>query len=103
MARHLYSPQVEGPVFAYVLTGEVLTASRLVGMGTESDSWDLSALVPDSDALDITSTLEPCPLLAARRTTGGALRITVLKSIALDASREECFPEWKEVPIDGRF
>lgn len=73
--RITYFPQRSDRAVSYTFDGEVITAT-LDGV---TDTFDFSNL-PDGEAGEITSTLDPCPVLAARR-VDGELHVTLLRAI----------------------
>lgn len=70
-----YSPQRLDSSLAYTFNGEVITAT----LNGQTDAWDFSSM-PDGEASEITSILDPCPVLAARR-VDGVLYVTLLRAI----------------------
>src|SRR5690606_15816134 len=73
--RITYSPQRSDRTASYAFDGETITAT-LDGV---SDVFDFTSL-PDGEAAEIISTLDPCPVLAARR-VDGELHVTLLRTI----------------------
>ena len=87
--RVAYSPQRSDRSITYTFDGETITAT-LDGV---SDVFDFSAL-PDGE-LDVSAletTLDICPVLAARR-VNGQLEVTLLKFHGPNPSPQEAFPE----------
>ena len=84
-----YSPQRGDRSLSYKFSGETITAT----LDGESDTFDFSGL-PDGE-LDVSAletTLDICPVLAARR-VDGQLEVTLLKFHGPNPSPEEAFPE----------
>lgn len=70
-----YMPRRMDKGISYTINGESITAE----VAGQVDTWDFSAM-PDGEAAEITSTLDPCPVLAARRTEG-VLHVTLLRAV----------------------
>jgi len=84
-----YSPQRSDRSLTYDIQGETITTT----LDSQSDTFDFSAL-PDGE-LDVSAletTLDICPVLAARR-VNGQLEVTLLKFHGPNAPVEERFPE----------
>jgi len=85
----LWSPQRSDRSLSYQFSGETITAT----LDGETDTFDFSAL-PDGE-LDVSvleTTLDICPVLAARR-VNGQLEVTLLRFHGPDAPDSERFPE----------
>lgn len=85
----LYSPQVSDFVVTHSINGEVITS--LVD-GVE-DITDLSSLPTDSVAV-IATTLNPAPVISAKRDESGELWVELYTPIKMRASEEERNPDW---------
>jgi len=86
----LYSPQRADRSLSYTFPVPDVIEATLDG---ETDTFDFSAL-PDGE-LDVSAletTLDICPVLAARR-VNGKLEVTLLKFHGPNAPVEERFPE----------
>lgn len=70
-----YVPQRMDADLTYYVDGDVITAT----MDGQTDTWDFTNM-PDGEAMEITSTLVPCPVLAAKR-VDGVLHVTLLRAI----------------------
>ena len=84
-----WSPQRSDRSLSYEISGETITAT-LDGV---TDRFDFSGL-PDGE-LDVSAletTLDICPVLAARR-VNGQLEVTLLRFHGPDAPESERFPE----------
>jgi len=84
-----YSPQRSDRSLSYQFSGETITAT----LDGQSDTFDFSSL-PDGE-LDVSAletTLDICPVLAARR-VNGQLEVTLLRFHGPDAPESERFPE----------
>jgi len=84
-----WSPQRSDRSLSYEFSGEVITAT----LDGETDVFDFSSL-PDGE-LDVSAletTLDICPVLAARR-VNGKLEVTLLRFHGPDAPYEERFPD----------
>jgi len=84
-----YSPQRGDRQLSYQFDGETITAT----LDGQADVFDFSNL-PDGE-LDVSAletTLDICPVLAARR-VNGQLEVTLLKFHGPNAPVEERFPE----------
>jgi len=84
-----YSPQRSDRSLTYDIQGETITTT----LDSQSDTFDFSAL-PDGE-LDVSAletTLDICPVLAARR-VNGKLEVTLLRFHGPDAPESERFPE----------
>ncbi len=90
-----YSPQRSDRTLSYDFNGDTITAT----LGGEIDTFDFSEM-PDGEAAQIESTLNPCPVLEARR-VNGHLEVTLLRFHGPKASSEERFPQPEEVNDDG--
>ena len=73
--RITYAPQRTDHAISYTFDGERITAT----MDDQNDTFDFSAL-PDGEAAEIISTLDPCPVLSAKR-VNGELQVTLLRAI----------------------
>lgn len=85
--RIKYSPQRSDLPLSYQFSGDIITAT----MDGKSDTFDFAAL-PSGRAAIIESVLNPCPVLAAERTSEGELIVTLLKHHGPNPTREEAFP-----------
>jgi len=84
-----WSPQRSDRQLSYQFDGETITAT----LDGQTDVFDFSGL-PDGE-LDVSAletTLDICPVLAARR-VNGKLEVTLLKFHGPDAPESERFPE----------
>ena len=84
-----YSPQRSDRSLTYDIQGETITAT----LDGQQDIFDFSAL-PDGE-LDVSAletTLDICPVLAARR-VNGQLEVTLLKFHGPNPTPQEAFPE----------
>jgi len=84
-----YSPQRSDRSLTYEFEGETITAT----LDGQSDVFDFSGL-PDGE-LDVSAletTLDICPVLAARR-VNGQLEVTLLKFHGPNAPESERFPK----------
>jgi len=84
-----WSPQRSDRSLSYQFSGETITAT----LDGQSDTFDFSGL-PDGE-LDVSAletTLDICPVLAARR-VNGRLEVTLLKFHGPNALESERFPE----------
>ena len=87
--RITYSPQRSDRSLSYEFDGETITAT----LDGKSDTFDFSGL-PDGE-LDVSAletTLDICPVLAARR-VNGQLEVTLLKFHGPNAPESERYPE----------
>src|SRR5690606_13651342 len=76
LCMHIYYiPQRIHANIIYSIAGDTV----MVTMGEEGDTFDFSAL-PDGEAAEIISTLDPCPVLSAKR-VNGELQVTLLRAI----------------------
>jgi len=83
-----WSPQRSDRSLSYEFSGEVITAT----LDGETDVFDFSSL-PDGE-LDVSAletTLDICPVLAARR-VDGQLEVTLLRFHGPNAPESERFP-----------
>ena len=92
--RIAYIPQRTNLDVTYVFDGERITAT----LGGVSDTFDFSGL-PDGEAADIISVLDPCPVLSARR-VNGELRVTLLRAIGPRPSDPQELESWKRLRTD---
>lgn len=84
-----WSPQRSDRSLSYEFDGETITAT----LDGQTDVFDFSSL-PDGE-LDVSAletTLDICPVLAARR-VNGQLEVTLLKFHGPNAPESERFPE----------
>jgi len=84
-----WSPQRSDRQLSYEISGETITAT----LDGQTDTFDFSGL-PDGE-LDVSAletTLDICPVLAARR-VNGRLEVTLLRFHGPDAPESERFPE----------
>lgn len=84
-----YSPQRSDRQLSYEISGETITAT----LDGQSDVFDFSGL-PDGE-LDVSvleTTLDICPVLAARR-VNGQLEVTLLRFHGPNPTPQEAFPE----------
>jgi len=84
-----WSPQRSDRQLSYQFDGETITAT----LDGETDTFDFSDL-PDGE-LDVSAletTLDICPVLAARR-VNGQLEVTLLKFHGPNPTPQEAFPE----------
>jgi len=85
----LWPPQRSARSLSYHFSGETITAT----LDGQTDVFDFSGL-PDGE-LDVSAletTLDICPVLAARR-VNGQLEVTLLRFHGPDAPESERFPE----------
>jgi len=84
-----WSPQRSDRLLSYQFVGETIIAA----LDGQTDTFDFSGL-PDGE-LDVSAletTLDICPVLAARR-VNGQLEVTLLKFHGPNAPESERFPE----------
>jgi len=100
--RISYMPQRTDADVVYTFDGECITAT----VDGITDTFDFSFL-PDGEAAEIISTLDPCPVLSAKR-VNGELQVALLRAIPARPSVPEELEAWKrlwtddlEVVIDG--
>lgn len=86
-----WSPQRSDVALSYIFSGETITTT----LNGQSDTFDFSSL-PDGEAAEIVSTLDPCPVLSARR-VNGRLEVTLLRFHGSNPAPEEAFPPDEEV------
>ena len=87
--RVIWSPQRSDRELLYDIGGETITAT----LDGQTDTFDFSGL-PDGE-LDVSAletTLDICPILAARR-VNGKLEVTLLKFHGPNPTPQEAFPE----------
>ena len=89
-----YVPQRTDRSVRYSISDEAVTAT----IGGVSDTFDFSEL-PDGEAADIISGLDPCPVLSARR-VNGELRVTLLRAIGPRPSDPHELESWKRLWTD---
>jgi len=94
MMRITYLPQRTDRTLSYEINGEVIIAT----LDGHSDVFDLSGL-PDGEAAEIVSVLNPCPVLAAKR-VDGELHITLLRAIPARPSDPQELEVWKRLWTD---
>ena len=92
--RVTYSPQRIDHTVSYAFDGETITAT-LDGV---SDVFDFTSL-PDGEAAEIVSVLNPCPVLAAKR-VDGELHITLLRAIPARPSDPQELEVWRRLWTD---
>src|SRR5690606_18844279 len=92
--RIIYAPQRADHAISYTFDGERITAT----VDGVTDVFDFANL-PDGEAGEITSTLNPCPVLAARR-VDGELHVTLLRAIPARPSVPEELEAWKRLWTD---
>lgn len=84
-----YSPQRSDRSLTYDIQGETITAT----LDGQSDTFDFSDLPNgELDVSALETTLDICPVLAARR-MDGQLEVTLLKFHGPGAPESERFPE----------
>src|SRR5690606_33370261 len=89
-----YVPQRTDHNVAYTFNVECITAT----VDGITDTFDFSSL-PDGEAADIISVLNPCPVLFARR-VNGELRVTLLRGIGPRPSDPHELESWKRLWTD---
>ena len=89
-----YVPQRTDRSVRYSISDEVVTAT----IGGVSDTFDFSEL-PDGEAAGIISTLDPCPVLSARR-VDGELHVTLLRTIGPRPTDPDELEAWKSLWTD---
>jgi len=89
-----YLPQRTDTTVTYTFDGDRITAT-LDGV---SDVFDFSAL-PDGEAAEIISTLDPCPVLSAKR-VNGELQVALLRAIPARPSDPEELEAWRRLWTD---
>src|SRR5690606_21279622 len=92
--RVLYSPQRTDCNIRYTFSGECITAT----VNGAVDTFDFTSL-PDGEAAEIISTLDPCPVLSAKR-VDGELHVTLLRAIPARPSDPEELEAWKRLWTD---
>jgi len=92
--RVTYSPQRSDRTVSYAFDGETITAT-LDGV---SDVFDFTSL-PDGEAAGIISTIDPCPVLSARR-VDGELHVTLLRAIGPRPSDPAEIDAWRRLWTD---
>ena len=92
--RITYSPQRSDRSITYTFDGDRITAT-LDGV---SDVFDFTSL-PDGEAAGIISTLDPCPVLSARR-VNGELNVTLLRTIGPRPSDPTELEAWRRLWTD---
>ena len=92
--RITYSPQRSDRSITYTFDGDRITAT-LDGV---SDVFDFTSL-PDGEAAEIISTLDPCPVLSAKR-VNGELQVALLRTIPARPSVPEELEAWKRLWTD---
>lgn len=107
------SPHVSGERIRYSFMRETITVRYRGEMDTFdfTDMPDGELTLYDNEGNDLIETsLEINPILSAKR-VDGVLYVELLNFIGVDATEEECFPEWidvrdykapKEVSADGK-
>lgn len=88
-----YSPQRHDRSLVYSFMQPDVIKATLDGV---TDTFDFSTLPDGAEAVDIQSTLDPCPVLSAKR-VNGRLEVTLLKFHGPDAPESERFPAPEEV------
>lgn len=92
--RITYAPQRIDHAISYTFDGECIT----VTMDGQSDVFDFSGL-PDGEAAEIISTLDPCPVLSAKR-VNDELQVALLRAIPARPSVPEELEAWKRLWTD---
>ena len=92
--RITYVPQRTDADVVYTFDGECITAT----VDGITDTFDFSSL-PDGEAAEIVSVLNPCPVLAAKR-VDGELHITLLRAIPARPSDPQELEVWKRLWTD---
>jgi len=92
--RVTYVPQRTDANVVYTFDGECITAT----VDGITDTFDFSSL-PDGEAAEIVSALNPCPVLAAKR-VDGELYITLLRAIPARPSDPQELEVWKRLWTD---
>jgi len=87
-----YSPQRSDRQLSYEISGETITAT----LDGQTDTFDFSGLPDGAEAVDFQTSLDPCPVLSAKR-INGRLEVTLLKFHGPDAPESERFPAPEEV------
>lgn len=84
-----WSPQRSNTDISYQFNGDVIT----VTLDGELDVFDFTNM-PDGEASEITSSLDICPILSAKRVSG-VLHVTLLRAIP-HRPRQEDYEEEKD-------
>lgn len=92
--RITYSPQRSDRSLSYQFSGDRITAT----VDGVSDVFDFTSL-PDGEAAGIISTLDPCPVLTARR-VNGELHVTLLRTIGPRPSDPAELEAWRRLWTD---
>ena len=92
--RITYVPQRTDAAVVYTFDGECITAT----VDGITDTFDFSSL-PDGEAAGIISTLDPCPVLSARR-VNGELHVTLLRTIGPRPSDPAELEAWRRLWTD---
>jgi len=89
-----YVPQRTDVDISYTIDGERITAA----VDGVTDVFDFASL-PDGEAAEIVSVLNPCPVLAAKR-VDGELHITLLRAIPARPSDPQELEVWRRLWTD---
>lgn len=92
--RVTYVPQRTDHTITYAFDGERITAT----VNGVVDAFDFTNL-PDGEGTEIISTLNPCPVLAAKR-VDGELHVTLLRAIPARPSDPEELEAWRRLWTD---
>lgn len=88
-----YSPQRADRQLSYAFPRPDVIEATLDGV---ADTFDFSTLPDGAEAVDFQTSLDPCPVLSAKRVSG-RLEVTLLKFHGPDAPESERFPAPQEV------
>jgi hypothetical protein len=86
-----WSPQRSDRKITYQVDAETITAT----LDDQSETFDFSVL-PDGEAAEITSVLDPCPVLAAKR-VNGELHVTLLRTVGPRPTDVSDLETWKRL------
>lgn len=89
-----YSPRRMNVSLTYSFGVDVVVAT----LGNKQDVFNFAAM-PDGEAGDITSVLDPCPVLAARR-VDGELHVTLLRAVPARPADPQELDAWKSLWTD---
>lgn len=92
--RITYVPQRTDADVVYTFDGECITAT----VDGVTDVFDFANL-PNGEASEILSVLDPCPVLVARR-VDGELHVTLLRAIPARPSDPDELEAWKRLWTD---
>lgn len=93
--RVTYFPQRNDMQVTYDFAGDTVT----VIVNDQTESFDFGSL-GDGETAEITSSFDPCPVLAARR-VDGELHVTLLRPIPARPSDPHELEAWKRLWTEG--